>query len=131
MAHEHIYNPGNWLLICDVCGKKIKASESKHRWDGLIVCHEDWEVRHPMDFLKARSDKITVPFVRPRQPDVFIEVCNMATSSGYAGLATAGCSRAGQTYGMTFTELLTSTYCDMYNKQALASIGVANCAIAA
>ena len=37
------YIPGSWNVICDSCGKKIKASEAKQRWDGLIVCPEDFE----------------------------------------------------------------------------------------
>jgi len=73
MSNELNYRPGDWNLICDVCGFKIKASKSKKRWDGLVVCHADWEVRHPMDFLKSRSDKIVVPFSRPRPPDVFVQ----------------------------------------------------------
>lgn len=66
------YKSGDWLLLCDVCAKKIKASESKERWDGLRVCKDDWEPRHSMDFLRVRSDKISVPFIRPQPEDVFL-----------------------------------------------------------
>ncbi len=58
------YISGDWNIQCDVCSKKIKASESKKRWDGLIVCKDDFEFRHPQDFLKARTDKISVEVVR-------------------------------------------------------------------
>lgn len=68
------YASGDWLLICDSCGKKIKASEAKHRWDGFIVCKEDFESRHPQDFVRAKQDKISVPFTRPRPPDIFTNV---------------------------------------------------------
>ena len=68
---RNYYSPGSWNIICDSCSKKIKASESKQRWDGLIVCPSCYEQRHPQDFVKARQDKITVPFSRPRPPDVF------------------------------------------------------------
>lgn len=68
---RNYYSPGSWNTICDSCSKKIKASESKQRWDGLIVCPSCYEQRHPQDFVKARQDKITVPFSRPRPPDVF------------------------------------------------------------
>jgi hypothetical protein len=37
---------------------------SKRRWDGLIVCPKDFEHRHPQDFVRARADKIAVPFSR-------------------------------------------------------------------
>jgi len=61
------YDSGQFNLYCDVCKKKIKADEAKHRWDGLIVCPDDWEQRHPQDFVKAKIDKISVPFSRPTE----------------------------------------------------------------
>lgn len=72
MSNELIYRPGDWNIICDVCGFKLKASKSRQRWDGLVVCQADWEARHPMDFIKTPTDKISVPFSRPRPPDVFV-----------------------------------------------------------
>jgi len=71
---RNTYISGQWNLICDSCGKKIKAGMAKKRWDGFIVCPEDYEQRHPQDFVRARQDKITVPFTRPRPTDVFIDV---------------------------------------------------------
>lgn len=62
---KNYFKSGEWNLICDVCSKKIKASDAKQRWDGLIVCPDDFEHRHPQDFVKAHTDKITVPFQRP------------------------------------------------------------------
>lgn len=69
---RNYYVSGGWNVICDSCGKKIKASEAKQRWDGLIVCPADYETRQPQDFVKARQDRITVPFTRPRPTDDFI-----------------------------------------------------------
>ena len=71
---KNYYISGEWNLICDVCGKKIKAHKAKHRWDGFVVCEKDYEPRQPQDFVKARVDKITVPFLRPRPVDVFVNV---------------------------------------------------------
>jgi len=51
------YRPGDNWIICDVCGFAIYGSEAKDRWDGLVVCKEDWEPRHPQDFVRARKDK--------------------------------------------------------------------------
>ena len=73
MSRNH-YVSGQFNVICDVCGKKIKAGEAKHRWDGFIVCPSDFEQRHSQDFVRARQDKITVPFLRPRPVDVFVNV---------------------------------------------------------
>jgi hypothetical protein len=70
---KNYYKSGDWNLICDVCSSKIKASKSKHRWDGFIVCPSCYEQRHPQDFVKSRQDKITVPYIRP-PTDTFIVV---------------------------------------------------------
>ena len=68
------YKTGDWNIICDVCSKKIKASDAKQRWDRLVVCPDDFEHRHPQDYVRAKTDKITVPFTRPRPPDIFTNV---------------------------------------------------------
>lgn len=62
---RNYYVSGSWNCICDSCSIKVKASETKQRWDGLIVCRNCFEMRQPQDFVKARADKITVPFTRP------------------------------------------------------------------
>lgn len=71
---KNYYVSGEWNVTCDVCSKKIKSSQAKQRWDGFIVCPEDYEQRHPQDFVKARTDKVSVPFTRPIPPDVFVLV---------------------------------------------------------
>lgn len=98
---KNYYKSGEFNLICDVCGKKIKAHESKHRWDGLVVCFEDYEQRHPQDFVRARQDKISIPFNRPRPTDIYVEL--VCTSSGRQGLADYGqadCCTVGVDYGL-------------------------------
>lgn len=71
---KNYYIPGEFNVTCDVCSKKIKAHEAKQRWDGFIVCPDDFENRHPQDFVKAQTDKITVPFVRPIPEYIFTTV---------------------------------------------------------
>lgn len=73
MSRGWTYISGDWNLVCDSCAKKIKASKSKHRWDGFIVCADCWEPRHSLDFIRARNDKITVPFTRLQSTD-FVSV---------------------------------------------------------
>ena len=72
MKKNHFVS-GEFNLLCDVCSKKIKASDAKQRWDGLIVCPSDFEHRHPQDYVRAKTDKITVPFTRPRPVDLFVD----------------------------------------------------------
>ena len=87
---------GDWNVVCDSCGRKFKASTMRKRWDGLFVCAEDFEIRHPQLSLKVHGDKQTVPIPRPDTVnDVFINSCNLINSSGIAKLAVAGCAVAG------------------------------------
>ena len=92
------YISGQFNVICDVCGKKIKAGEAKHRWDGFMVCERDFEYRHPQDFVRARQDKISVPFTRPRPVDVFVDVSYVDT--GNLGYCTATGIQAIPSFGI-------------------------------
>jgi hypothetical protein len=59
--------------ICDVCGFKFKGDELRKRWDGLMVCSDDWEARHPQEFVKGKRDRQTPPYTRPQPDLVFVE----------------------------------------------------------
>lgn len=74
MSRGWQYNSGDWIVTCDVCSKQIRASESKKRWDGLIVCPADFEHRHPQDLIKHRTENTSVPFSRPEPTDTFTDV---------------------------------------------------------
>jgi len=74
MGGKNYYVSGSHNITCDVCSRKIKAHEAKQRWDGFIVCPDDFENRQPQDFVKAQTDKITVPFTRPIPPLTFTNV---------------------------------------------------------
>lgn len=96
------FKSGEWNVVCMVCNRKIKSGSAKKRWDGLIVCDEDFENRHPMDFLRTRQERISVPFESPTSYNEFngptyppYPFCTAPGSSGVSGLAIAGCMRAG------------------------------------
>ena len=88
---KNTYNSGEWNVICDCCGHKFKASEIKERWDGLRVCPADFEIRQSLDFVKSKTDKISVPWTRPRPVDIFV-----GNVSAVAGIAIAGIAIAGK-----------------------------------
>lgn len=50
------FRPGENWQACPVCGFDYRASDFRRRWDGLMVCKEDWEPRHPQDFLRVSPD---------------------------------------------------------------------------
>lgn len=61
----------NWL-IDDRSGARIRRSESRKEWNGAIVHEDDFEERHPLDFIKGRRDNQTVPDPRPEPEAVFL-----------------------------------------------------------
>lgn len=67
------YVRGDFYRQCEVCGFRKRASETSKRWDGLFVCREDYEERHPQDFVRGRIDRQNVPNPRPEPADVFID----------------------------------------------------------
>lgn len=53
---------GDWLYICQRCGRTRYASTIRKEWTGLRVCSTCWEPRHPQDFVRGRKDDIAPPF---------------------------------------------------------------------
>lgn len=97
---KNYFISGEFNVVCDVCSKKLKAHEAHHRWDGFIVCKDDLESRHPQDFVRAKQDKISVPFQRPIPEYIFTDVVYICTVDGrtaIANRAVAGCSISGKT----------------------------------
>lgn len=50
------YRRGENWSCCPVCGNEYRASAFRKRWDGLWVCAEDYEERHPQDLLRVTPD---------------------------------------------------------------------------
>jgi len=61
------YQGGNEWVIDDMKGRAYRRSETRYRWDGVLMHEEDWESRHPQDFVRSRKDKITP--AQPIRPD--------------------------------------------------------------
>ena len=76
---RNYFKSGSWNITCDRCSKKTKADEIKKEWTGFLVCPSDFEYRHSQDFVRARQDKISVPFTRPRPVDIFTGVTYVTT----------------------------------------------------
>lgn len=60
---------GDWNAVCDICGFNFKASKLKENWKGQRVCKEDFEGRHPQQFVRSRPEKISTDW--SRLPDPF------------------------------------------------------------
>jgi hypothetical protein len=88
------YKKGCWNCICDVCGFEFKSDEVRKRWDGFIVCKDDFEYDHPQKYLRVREDSQSVPFVRSEPEETFIVFCTIITRQGIADVGTADCAQA-------------------------------------
>lgn len=96
MGRFDYYKHGDWNAICDVCGRKYKGSMLRQRWDGLMVCPDDFEQRHPQEYVRGVVDNPTPPFTRPPPPDVFTVFCTLEGSWSVGGYAVVGCWTAGK-----------------------------------
>lgn len=100
MSRKTYWAEGDYKALCDGCGFEFKASELRERYDGMMVCQEDWEPRHPSERpLSIRSPR-ALPWTRPEGPDVFTNpICTLLGRQGVAGLGIAGCAIAGLDLG--------------------------------
>lgn len=101
-----MYKKGSWNVICDVCGFEFKADKIKKRWDGLMVCNEDFEHDHPQKHIRIRENSQQVAYVRAEPPDSFVSLCYIYDRAPYADLATADCAivdNTSQTYPFLYT----------------------------
>lgn len=83
--------PGTWKVVCDVCGFWYASDKIKDRWDGLKVCHDDWEPKHPQLYIRVFPETIVPPFVRTEPADAFVAICTLITSQAIPGYAQPGC----------------------------------------
>jgi hypothetical protein len=61
----YLTGKGGANAYCEICGFQYKNFELKKNWRGLMVCPEDWEPRHPLDFYRTRNDTNKLPFISP------------------------------------------------------------------
>ena len=72
MSYFSRYDRGDWAVLCDACGRKMRASDLRQRWDGLKVCPQDWEPRQPQDFVRGVADYQAPPWTRPEPQNQYI-----------------------------------------------------------
>lgn len=78
---------GDWNALCDVCGFKFKASDLHKRWDGLMVCSDDYETRHPQDLLRVPRESVDVPWVRIDPDESFVSIARSTDITTETGIA--------------------------------------------
>ena len=111
MSYYSRYDKGDWIADCDVCGRKYKASQLQKRWDGLMCCTQDWEIRQPQDFVRGVADTQVAPWTRPEPADQFIPINYWVSVTSNPVVCTATESHPPPTYKQkgTITEASTVT----------------------
>jgi len=74
LTHGDHYKKGDWWMIDDFSGEKMRRSEARKTWDGFWVHKDNWEPKHPQLSLKGIKDQQSVKPVRPRPDEFFIGV---------------------------------------------------------
>jgi len=69
-SKPHI-RPGEYLMRSDRSGRRMWSSEARREWTGMIVHKDEWEERHPQDFVTGKVDRQAVPVPRPDPIPVF------------------------------------------------------------
>lgn len=54
------YKPGSHWANCWSCGFAFRAEKLKKTWDNRWVCDEDFEPRHPQDFIRVKAERTGV-----------------------------------------------------------------------
>lgn len=70
---------GHYYVICDICGKKMRAKEARLATDiyhkNMLVCKEDYDIDNPQSYVKAGRTLPPPPalYNRTESEDVFID----------------------------------------------------------
>lgn len=89
------WKEGDFNAICDSCGFKFKASELRERYDGMMVCAQDWEARHPLERSFAIRNPASLQWTRPESQDTFVGhlFCTVDGMNGTTDHGTTDCAR--------------------------------------
>jgi|SRR5580700_2847295 hypothetical protein len=91
------YRPGDWNIICSICGTKLKFGDAVQNWQGQwrhVRCNEE---RPPQDFVHSiNSREMAIPVVQ-KMGEIDVQICTFNGISAIPGYALPGCSIPGRT----------------------------------
>ena len=70
MRNKTEFVKGAHNVICDRTGFKVKSTEVRKEWNHSVVRREDYEARHPQDFVRGVRDDQSVSDPRPGATDI-------------------------------------------------------------
>jgi hypothetical protein len=84
MPYGTWYKPGDWNVIDDLSGFRLKHSQSRKipggQTGGLVVDKKRWEPQQPQDFVRGIADDQSIPEPRPRQQNRFVITATYVTA---------------------------------------------------
>lgn len=83
------YEKGGFYRVDDRSGARVRARDTREEWNGAIVAAEDFEPRHPQDFVRSRPDRQNVPKPRPVPPIIDVGPKTTTTTADAASQATS------------------------------------------
>jgi len=84
------YRKGGFYRISDRSGERVRASDTVKEWNGAIVSKDEYEARHPQDFVRGKADKQSVPDPRPAESVANASFVGCSTTASVAAFAAAG-----------------------------------------
>lgn len=68
-TREGVYIPGDYYLLCDICGFKKRRSECSKDWEGKMVCTVTClDERNPQDYIAPYPERQNVVDARDADP---------------------------------------------------------------
>ena len=80
MPDDRTYRPGTFWRIDDRSGFKVRNTDTRKQWNGLIVRKDFYENRNAQELVTGVRDDQTVPDARPRQKDRFVLTTTYVTA---------------------------------------------------
>jgi hypothetical protein len=74
------FKPGDYNIIDDRTGRKIKASTAQNEWTGSTVHRSSFEERHPQDYIRSIPDHQAVLNPNPESTDRFLATNQVTTT---------------------------------------------------
>lgn len=83
------FRPGDHWVISSRSGRKIRASQARTEWTGAVVAADEFEERHPQEFVRSLPDRQAAgPPIRPRPPIVSVGPASTSLTAAAAAGAT-------------------------------------------
>ena len=86
----HTFKAGSNWVRCQKCGMDVRAEDARKQYDGLIVCREDYDTRHPQELVRSLKERTaaklrTSSTENTNVPDSWGYVLEDYVEEGYVG----------------------------------------------